>query len=120
MKCLMRKLVWLSLAVFLSGCAESALIKSYPAGSKAYIDDKYVGSTPVWAPFPRSEVRPGHKWRVEYRNCDPVEGELTTGVGAGRIVGYIFTLGISAAFIGPINGNFPVATNGTRINAMKG
>lgn len=97
----MRALVWLSLAIFVSGCAEYALIRSYPPGSSAYVDNELVGSTPIYASFPRSEVKPGHKWRVEYGNCEPAEGELTTGVAPGRIVGYVFSLGISAIFQGP-------------------
>jgi hypothetical protein len=84
-----------------SGCAESFAIKSYPGGSKAYVDGQLIGTTPTDCEIPRSEVGKPHTWRVEFRNCDAAEGQLQTGVAGGRIVGYIFTLGILAAFRGP-------------------
>jgi PEGA domain-containing protein len=93
-------------AALLYGCAESVAIKSYPPGAKAYIDGQFVGTTPVSTQFPRDQVTPEHTWRVEFRNCDPTEGKLATRVAPGRIVGYVFTLGILAAFRGPYY--FPV------------
>jgi|SRR5215468_6884 len=91
----------LAVAVLLTGCAESFHIKSYPAGSKAYVDGQLIGTTPTYSTIPRSEVGLPHTWRVEFRNCDAAEGQLQTGVAPGRIVGYIFTAGILAAFRGP-------------------
>ena len=91
----------LVVTLFLSGCAESFNIKSYPAGSKAYVDDHLIGTTPTYAQIPRTEVGLPHTWRVEFRNCDAAEGQLQTGVAPRRIVGYIFTAGILAAFRGP-------------------
>jgi hypothetical protein len=91
----------LLLVMCVSGCAESFAIKSYPGGSKAYVDGQLIGTTPAVCEIPRSEVGKPHTWRVEFRNCDAAEGQLQTGVAGGRIVGYIFTLGILAAFRGP-------------------
>ena len=88
-------------ALLLSGCAEYVSIKSYPAGAKAYIDGVAVGTTPAGASIPRSQVGLPHAWRVEYRNCDYAEGSLETGIAGGRIVAYIFTVGIFAIFRGP-------------------
>jgi PEGA domain len=93
--------VLLILALALSGCAESVLIKSYPGGAKAYIDGVVIGTTPARTQIPRSQVGEPHTWRVEFRNCDSAEGQLETGIGGGRIVGYIFTLGLSALAKGP-------------------
>jgi hypothetical protein len=81
-------------------------IKSYPPGAKAYIDGQYIGTTPIATQIPRGEVTTEHTWRVEFRKCDPTEGKFATRVAPGRIVGYIFTLGILAAFRGPYY--FPV------------
>lgn len=97
----MRTLVLLSCGLTLSACAESVLIKSYPAGAKAYVDGQLIGTTPARTTIPRSRVTDPHTWLVEYRNCEPAEGQLTTGIGRGRVVGYIFTLGIAALFKGP-------------------
>lgn len=84
-----------------SGCAEIVDIRSYPAGAKAMIDGRVIGTTPTSAAIPREQVGLPHTWRVEYRNCDYAEGQLTTGIAGGRIVGYIFTAGIFALFRGP-------------------
>lgn len=96
-----RILALLSCGLTLSACAESVLIKSYPAGAKAYVDGQVIGTTPARMTIPRSQVTDPHTWRVEYRNCDPAEGQLVTGIGKGRVVSYIFTLGIAALFKGP-------------------
>ena len=91
----------LLVALFFSGCAESFQLKSTPVGSKAYIDGELIGTTPTFAEIPRNDVGLPHTWRVEFRNCDPAEGQLQTGIAKGRIVAYIFTFGILAAFRGP-------------------
>lgn len=91
----------LALSVALAGCAESVLIKSYPGGAKAFVDGVAIGTTPARMEIPRSQVGLPHTWRVEFRNCDFAEGQLKTGIGGGRIVGYIFTLGLTALAKGP-------------------
>lgn len=88
-------------AATLGGCSESVVIKSYPPGAKAFVDGQYIGSTPAAMNIPRASVGAPHPWRVEYRDCDQAEGSLETGVAKGRIVAYIFTLGIFAIFRGP-------------------
>ncbi len=91
----------LCLPFFLASCSEVVRINSYPPGAPAYLDDEYIGTTPVRHVVPRSGVRRGRKWRVEYGNCTPAEGTLAAVVGGGRVVGYIFTLGFTALFKGP-------------------
>ena len=91
----------LSFLALFSGCAESVLVKSYPGGAKAYLDGQIIGTTPAQTQIPRGQVGAPHTWRVEYRNCDPAEGSLQTGIAGGRVAGYIFTLGILAIFRGP-------------------
>lgn len=85
----------------LSGCAEGVLIRSSPMGAKAYVDGEFIGTTPARTAIPRNAVGNIHRWRVEHRNCEPIEGELKTDIGPGRIVGYVFSLGVSALFKGP-------------------
>lgn len=98
----MHATVWLViLCVAASGCSEYVSIKSYPGGAKAYVDGVAIGTTPATTAIPRKQVGLPHTWRVEFRNCDAAEGQLETGVAGGRIVGYIFTAGILAAFRGP-------------------
>jgi hypothetical protein len=91
----------LAIAITVSGCAEYVSIKSYPSGARAYVDGQDIGTTPASSKIPRSDVGKPHAWRVEFRNCDYAEGSLETGIAGGRIVGYIFTAGILAAFRGP-------------------
>lgn len=97
-----RPLALVACALVLSACAESSLVKSYPAGAKAYVDGQVIGTTPAGFQIPRSQVSAPHTWRVEYRNCEAAEGTLQTGVAGGRVAGYIFTLGILAIFRGPL------------------
>lgn len=96
-----RLLLVLALPLLLASCAEVVQIKSYPPGAPAYLDGEYIGTTPVRHSIPRSGVRAGRTWRVEYGNCTPAEGTLAPVVGGGRVVGYIFTLGFTALFKGP-------------------
>jgi len=91
----------LLIVAVLTGCSETMLIKSYPPNAKAYVDGQYIGTTPAFHTVPRAEVSDNHRYRVEYGNCDPAEGQITTGVAGGRIVGYIFTVGLLSLVRGP-------------------
>ncbi len=97
----MRLAIAASIVALLAGCGETIAIRSYPPSAKAFVDGEFVGTTPAYHYVPRAEVTPNHRWRVEYGNCDPAEGTVATGIAGGRIVGYIFTLGILALFRGP-------------------
>src|SRR5262245_11345377 len=72
-----------ALALVLSGCAEAVLINSDPPGAKAYIDDQTIGTTPAHTKMRRGEVTSDHKWRVDFRNCEPAEGTLQTAIAPG-------------------------------------
>lgn len=85
----------------LGACVEAVRIRSNPPGAQAYLDEKFIGTTPIRMAVPREAVRPGRKWRVEYGNCTPAEGTLAADIGGGRVTGYLFTLGILAIFKGP-------------------
>lgn len=91
----------LSFVVGLSGCAERVLIKSFPPGAKAFVDGQYIGSTPAYSRISRWQVGHPHTYRVEFSDCNPATGTLTTRVVPGRIVGYVFTLGFTSLFKGP-------------------
>jgi hypothetical protein len=97
----MRWLPLLIVSLLLSGCAEWAVFKSYPAGGQVTLDGKVVGLTPTRVQIPRSQVTDPHDWRIDYRNCEVATGTLQTDLAPGRIVGYVFTLGILALFRGP-------------------
>lgn len=84
-----------------SGCAEYVAINSAPQGAKAYVDGEFIGTTPAWTYIPRSQVGPNHTYEVSSSNCDPAEGTIPVYVASGRVVGYIFTVGLLALFKGP-------------------
>ncbi|MDX2171205.1 MAG: hypothetical protein SF182_29320 [Deltaproteobacteria bacterium] len=97
----MRGLALLVLSLACSGCAEWAVFKSYPAGGEVTLDGQVVGTTPMRVQIARSQVTDPHSWRIAYRNCEVATGMLQTDLAPGRIVGYVFTLGILALFRGP-------------------
>ncbi|MGH7788689.1 MAG: SHOCT domain-containing protein [Candidatus Binatia bacterium] len=77
--------------------SDEALISSVPSGANVFIDDQLIGTTPLQWRVPCSEVV-DHKFRIEYHDCHPIEGVLYARVAPGRVVGMIFSLGISAIF----------------------
>ena len=90
--------LWASLA----GCAESTLIRSYPPGAKLYVNEQYEGVTPFLLIVPQSQFA-DHAFRVrlERDGYAPVDQTLLTRTCPGRVVGGIFSLGISFIFKRP-------------------
>jgi hypothetical protein len=89
------------LSASLGGCAESTVIRTYPTGAKVSVNDLVVGVSPVVYTIKHSEIGEPHRVRAEFRGLPPREGELRTRICPGRIVGGIFTLGITLLFRGP-------------------
>jgi hypothetical protein len=92
----------LALCVTLAGCAESTLIRSYPPGAKLYVNDQYEGVTPFMLTVPRAQFA-DHTFRVrlERDGYTPIDQTLLTRTCPGRVVGGIFSLGISFIFRRP-------------------
>lgn len=88
-------------AMSFAACAETAEIRSQPPGARISINGEYVGETPTDYRVKRSELSNIFHYRAELPGYAPAEGTLQTRVSAGRIVGMIFSLGISAAFRPP-------------------
>ena len=85
--------------LLLAGCAESVTIRTRPSGARVYINDHFVGTSPVEYGAARSQVSHLH-YRIEHDDYRPLEGDLSSHIAPGRIVGAVFSLGISAAFRG--------------------
>ena len=91
-----------------TGCAEYGHVRTTPPGAKVELDGSFVGITPTLVRVPRSELGDPPHYRLELDGYRPEEGQLQTGIGAGRIVGMVFTLGIvgifkDARYIKPVN-----------------
>ena len=92
----------LGLTSILTACGESAVIRSYPPGSKLYVNDQFIGLTPIPYSASRKEYSRGEfRVRLERDGYLPLDDKLRTRVCGGRIAGAIFTLGIVFLFKGP-------------------
>jgi PEGA domain-containing protein len=97
------KVLALFLATLLGpGCGESTLLRSRPAGAKVWVNDKYIGTTPVEYFCPRPEFSQPQRYRLELDGYLPSQGELSRYVHPGRIIGGGFSLGISLIFKRPV------------------
>ena len=95
-----RSLSLITAALFLTGCSEAYVIRSYPDSVRMSVNEQYVGITPVVVPLKRSEMRP-YRWTAEKEGYETQEGTMKPRIGVGRIFGYIFTVGLLAIFKGP-------------------
>src|SRR5206468_4540450 len=95
----MPKRIVLSLALLLLvGCAGRAWVRSAPSGAKVYVNDQFVGVTPVVYSVRRPEFNGPLRYRLELDGHQPAEGQLQKRVGPARIVGACFSLGLSLLF----------------------
>lgn len=85
----------------LAGCAESIYLSSRPQGANVSINGEPVGRTPLTYSVRPSDWHPPYKYRVEREGYAPAEGTLATGLSEGRVIGGIFTLGLSLFFKQP-------------------
>jgi hypothetical protein len=85
----------------LSGCAESIYLRSYPPGANVTINGEPVGRTPLTYSVVPASWKPPYRFRAERPGYVPVEGTLATEVSEGRVVGGIFSLGLSLFFKQP-------------------
>jgi hypothetical protein len=85
----------------LGGCAESTVIRTHPPGASLWINDTYLGQTPVEYGCSRDAFGGPHHYRLELAGYRTAEGELRKHVMAGRIVAADLTLGLSLIFKRP-------------------
>lgn len=82
-----------------SGVAD-LIVRDAPIGSRVFLDDKYIGDTPLQYVVPCDDVV-DTAFRVESPACGSQNGIVNARPRPGAIVGMVFTLGILAAFICP-------------------
>ena len=86
---------------FGAGCAEYTYIRSTPVEAAVYVNGEFAGVTPFRFVVPRSKFSDDMRYRVEADGYQTREGELQTTIGRARIVGALFTLGLSLPFKRP-------------------
>jgi hypothetical protein len=89
------------LALLCAGCAEHTVIRSEPPGADLYVNERFVGVTPVEYSVSRAEFSTPLMVCLEREGYRLFRDELPKTVGAGRIVGGGFSLGISLIFKRP-------------------
>lgn len=87
-----------ALAAVVAGCAESTQVRSYPAGSKVFVNDSFVGLTPMDYKVPKADIGRDFHVRVEHPGYESVQGVLRKEVCRGRVAGAVFTFGILLLF----------------------
>lgn len=115
--------VTLLLIVLVSGCAEHTVIRTEPAKAKVWFDDKFVGHSPANVRIERKDWKPAFKYRVEADGYVPEEGYIREVFGPGRLIGGIFSLGISVIFrrLYTVQGSytFPLAMDPKLLRMLK-
>jgi hypothetical protein len=86
--------------VSIAACAETTTIRSYPPGSKVFIDGQLAGVTPFGYRVAREEMGRAFHVRLEREGFQPTEASLQKVTCPGRVVGGIFTFGILFLFKG--------------------
>lgn len=85
----------------LTGCAETVYLTSRPSGANVYINGEQVGRTPMNYSVLPAQWKPPYRYKIERSGYLPAEGELATRVSEGRVIGGIFSLGLSLFFKQP-------------------
>jgi hypothetical protein len=93
--------VW-TLTLFCLGCGESTVIRTRPEGAKLWMNDTYVGTTPVEYFCSRAKFSQPQRYRLGLDGYETSQGELSRHVHPGRIIGGGFSLGISMIFKRPV------------------
>lgn len=90
-------------ALVLAGCGESVMIHSIPVGANVYVNDKFLGRTPVEFEVSRFDVSSAdYRLRIEKDRFEPVRDIIRTRLAPGRMVGALFTIGIVYIFRSPV------------------
>jgi hypothetical protein len=74
------------------------MIRSYPASSKVFINEQFVGITPVGYRVPSKDIDGEFRVRIERPGYATATGTLQKEVCRGRVVGGVFTFGILFLF----------------------
>jgi len=83
-------------------CSEAVMVRSYPPGSKLYVNGQFVGVTPAVYTVGRSDFSKGDfAVRLDRTGYTSTDGVLSKQICGGRVTGGVFTLGILFLFKNP-------------------
>jgi len=95
------RFVLIVLVAITAGCAERTWIRTAPPGATVWVNDRMVGVSPVVYTVDRREFAREQRYRIELPGYETEEGVLVKRTSPARIVGAMFSLGISLAFKPP-------------------
>src|SRR5262245_43270347 len=72
----MRLVAIISCLILLSGCAGHAKFQSDPPGAKVFLEEQFVGVTPLEYAVPQSEAQKDFTYRIENDEYYPASGTL--------------------------------------------
>jgi NADPH-dependent glutamate synthase beta subunit-like oxidoreductase len=89
--------------LLVAGCADTALIRTYPPGAKVTINNQYIGVTPVEYVAPRGAWPADNTfhYRFEREGYVTQEGTFRGEEAHVRGIGAFFTLGLTKIFRNP-------------------
>ncbi len=80
----------------LAACSESTVIRTNPPGASIYVNERYVGASPVEFEAKSWSVRPHvYRYRAVKPGYEESEGELPAHLSVGRIVAAYFSACLS-------------------------
>jgi hypothetical protein len=97
----LRRALLLLTGVSPAGCAESTVVRTVPSGTDVWVEGQFIGKSPATFVVSRSEWREVFQCHLEKEGYLQQDCEMHDTIGAGRIVGGVFSLGISLIFKRP-------------------
>lgn len=80
------------LALVVGGCSESTVIRTNPPGASVYVNERYLGASPVEFEAKSWSVRPHlYRYRVAKAGYLQSEGEVPARLSIGRIIAAYFS-----------------------------
>lgn len=91
----------LLMTLLVAGCAETVTINTYPADATVFIDDQYLGQSPIEFSAPAHHVKGSYRLRLEKEGYETVNTALRSRLAIGRIItDAVCTCGLVGAFKG--------------------
>lgn len=88
----MRSALPLLALVVVGGCSESTVIRTNPPGASVYVNERYLGASPVEFEAKSWSVRPRlYRYRVAKAGYLQSEGEVPARLSIGRIIAAYFS-----------------------------
>jgi hypothetical protein len=88
----MARVRWIVAALLAGGCSESTMIRTNPPGASVYVNERYLGASPVEFEAKSWSVRPhAYRYRIAKAGYVEREGEVSARLSVGRIIAAYFS-----------------------------